>query len=504
MFQLAEFLTTSVPNRLARPGILFVLLLLVTVRAFAGSVSLSWDPVSNPTLAGYKVYYGPAVGNYTSSVDVGNVTTYTVVNLVEGQNYHFAVTDYDATHTESAFSNDVSATVAYSAPVAQFTASTTTGTAPLALNFTSTSIGSITTYAWTFGDGGTSTVQNPAHVYNTAGVYSVSLTVTGPGGSNTKTLSNYVTVSAPPSPPVAAFSGSPTSGTTPLTVNFTDASTGTVSTWAWTFGDGTISSTQNPSHVYNAAGTYTVALTVTGPGGSNTMTRTNYVAVSAATAPPVAAISASTTSGTAPLTINFTSVSTGAISTYAWTFGDGFSSAVQNPSHVYATAGTYTAALTVTGPGGSSSSSKTILVSAGVTTSTTMLASSLNPSNVGASVVFTATITGTNPSGSVNFTDGIGSIGSCSVVSLSGSGSCEDGDVQQPRAWHPVRTASSLPTAAMPTTGFRQRAAVAGRQRRTRRQHQRRTGQQWRRRQRFVLLRRLRTQRRHQQRAYRL
>ena len=174
----------------------FLLLLLVAARALAAGVTLAWDPVTSPLLAGYMVYYGPAVGNYPTKIDVGNVTSYPVPNLVQGATYHFAVTAYNGSHAESGFSNDVAATVPYSTPVAQFTASATSGAAPLALNFLNASTGTITSYAWTFGDGTTSTVASPSHVYFAAGVYTVSLTVTGPGGSNTQTRSNYVTVSA--------------------------------------------------------------------------------------------------------------------------------------------------------------------------------------------------------------------------------------------------------------------------------------------------------------------
>ena len=181
-------------TRLLSPGTLFLLLILISARVFAGGATLAWDPVNHPSLVGYMVYYGPAAGNYTSSIDVGNTTSYAGFNLVEGATYHFAATAYDAAHTRSGFSNDVSATIPYSAPVAQFSASTTSGTAPLALNFTSASTGTITTYAWTFGDRTTSSAQNPSHVYSSAGAYTVSLTVTGPAGSNTKTASNYITV----------------------------------------------------------------------------------------------------------------------------------------------------------------------------------------------------------------------------------------------------------------------------------------------------------------------
>ena len=141
--------------------------------AFAGSATLLWDPVNSPALAGYVVYQGTSAGAYPTRIDVGNTTTYSAGNLVEGTTYHFAVTAYDSTHAESALSNDVAATVPYSSPIASFNASTTTGVAPLALNFSSTSSGNISAYAWNFGDGGTSTANNPAHVYTGVGIYTV-------------------------------------------------------------------------------------------------------------------------------------------------------------------------------------------------------------------------------------------------------------------------------------------------------------------------------------------
>src|SRR5207247_10486689 len=139
-----------------------------------------------------------------------------------------------ASHAGSCSSNHVPAIVPYSAPVANFNASTTSGAAPLALNFTNASTGTISSYAWTFGDGGSSTAQSPSYVYLTPGAYTVSLTVTGPGGSNTQTRSSYITVSA--AAPIASFTASPTSGTPPLTVTFSNASTGTITSYAWAFG----------------------------------------------------------------------------------------------------------------------------------------------------------------------------------------------------------------------------------------------------------------------------
>src|SRR5690242_11423829 len=188
--------------------VLFALLMLVAGRGIAASVTLAWDAVPSTALSGYIVHVGPAAGNYTSTIDAGNTTTRVVSNLVEGSTYYFAVTAYDASHTESGLSNEVSTTIPVTtppAPVANFTASATTGAAPLAMNFTNTSTGTIASYAWTFGDGATSTALNPSHVYSAVGIYTVSLTVTGSGGSSTKTIPNYITVTASldTSPPVA-------------------------------------------------------------------------------------------------------------------------------------------------------------------------------------------------------------------------------------------------------------------------------------------------------------
>ncbi len=166
-------------------------------------------------------------------------------------------------------------------PVAAFSGTPLSGTAPLTVAFTDASTGSPTSWSWTFGDGGTSTAQNPSHAYTTAGTYSVTLTATNAYGSNGLTKTGYITVSAPnTNPPVAAFSGTPLSGNAPLTVVFTDASTNGPTSWSWDFGDAGTSTLQNPSHAYTTAGTYTVSLTATNAYGSNTLTKTGYITVS--------------------------------------------------------------------------------------------------------------------------------------------------------------------------------------------------------------------------------
>src|SRR5207244_945940 len=147
-------------------------------------------------------------------------------------------------------------------PTADFTANTTSGQAPLAVQFTDRSSGSITSRDWDFGDGSShSSTQSPSHTYNNAGDYTVTLKVTGSGGSNSKSLAIHVT--APP--PTADFTANPTSGNAPCAVQFTDKSSGSITSWDWNFGDGSShSSAQSPSHTYNTAGSYTVTLTVSG------------------------------------------------------------------------------------------------------------------------------------------------------------------------------------------------------------------------------------------------
>jgi PKD repeat protein len=168
-------------------------------------------------------------------------------------------------------------------PGADFIGSPTSGQAPLTVQFSDRSSGEVTSGLWSFGDGTTSsTERNPTHTYG-PGTYTVSLTVSGPGGSDTETKPGYIVVTAPP--PAADFTGSPTSGRAPLTVQFSDRSSGSIQSWSWSFGDGGTSSQRNPAHTYGP-GTYTVHLTVTGPGGQDTATKTAYITATQAPPPP--------------------------------------------------------------------------------------------------------------------------------------------------------------------------------------------------------------------------
>ena len=214
--------------------------------------------------------------------------------------------------------------------------------------------GGITTWTWDFGDGTTSNERNPAHTYQHTGSYTVSLTVVGPGGSDTVTKTNYVQVTPPA--PVANFTTTQRSGASPLVVQFTDTSTGNITSRLWNFGDGTTSMQQNPSHTYQNIGSYTVSLTVTGSGGTDTKTIEGYIQVTLPA--PVANFTAKPRSGNGPLAVQFTDISTGQALSRLWDFGDGTTSSERNPKHIYHNIGSYAVSLTVVGPSGSNTETK--------------------------------------------------------------------------------------------------------------------------------------------------
>ncbi|MBP1928166.1 PKD repeat protein [Methanolinea mesophila] len=159
-------------------------------------------------------------------------------------------------------------------PVAEFSANQTSGDAPLIVLFTDESTGDPTSWAWNFGDSETSDEQNPVHTYAAAGNYTVTLTASNSAGNDDETKTDYITANVAVPAPTADFNADQTSGIAPLSVQFTDTSTGSPDTWSWNFGDSATSEEQNPTHIFTDVGTYTVTLTVTNAGGSDTETKT--------------------------------------------------------------------------------------------------------------------------------------------------------------------------------------------------------------------------------------
>ena len=235
-----------------------------------------------------------------------------------------------------------------SPPVAAFSAVPTTGKEPLNVTFTDLSTNDPGSWNWKFGDGSTSTEENPVHTF-ASGTFTVSLVAGNSGGSDERVMDNLVVVQ-PLQLPLASFRANVTHGKEPLMVGFTDTSKNDPTSWRWEFGDGSISTVQNPVHSYSP-GNYTVNLTVANPDGSDMISRENLITVGERN-PPVAAFTADIQYGTEPLTVTFTDRSENGPTTWSWKFGDGGTSHLQDPVHTYAT-GSFTVSLTVYNADGS-------------------------------------------------------------------------------------------------------------------------------------------------------
>lgn len=220
------------------------------------------------------------------------------------------------------------------------------------VQFTDTSTieeGEITEWRWDFGDGNTSTERNPAHVYASAGLYTVSLRVRGPFAEDTRVRERLITVQ-PAIKPQAAFTFTPQEGIARQPVRFIDQSdpgTAPIDTYFWSFGDNTTSASANPVHIYDDPGTYRVILTVTTELGVSTATRFVTVTVR----PPAPDFTASPRTGTPETLFQFTDATdpgSAQIEAWRWDFGDGNLSFQRNPAHRYAAPGVYTVSLQVT------------------------------------------------------------------------------------------------------------------------------------------------------------
>lgn len=228
-------------------------------------------------------------------------------------------------------------------PVVGFVGSPVTGCAPLLVSFTDTSYSSgsnIVSWFWTFGDGGTSTLQNPTHLYSTANNYSVGLTVTDANGCTAGiTRTPYIVATQP----AAQFNAAPFACPGDM-IFFQNLSQGAGLQYTWVFGDGDSSTATNPNHIYVDSGTYAVKLLVTDFNGC-----TDSLLDTVDIRQPRAAFSAAPTSSSCPpLTVSFTDLSYGNITSWFWTFGDGSFSTLQHPTHTYVNSGIYNVRLIIT------------------------------------------------------------------------------------------------------------------------------------------------------------
>jgi PKD repeat protein len=206
------------------------------------------------------------------------------------------------------------------------------------VNFYNNSTGSISSYSWNFGSGAlpqTAIGIGPHAVsYDTTGLKTVSLTATGPDGVDTKVKVDYILVIFPS--PIADYSWFVDS-TNPKAVHFTDLTLNVPDSWDWAWNDGSSNGTdKNPIHIFpNYDSTYSVTLTASNPGGSDSITKSVTTGHSLIN-PPIADFAWSV-NGIDVRRIDFTDLSLNSPTSWDWTWGDGSShGTTQNPYHTYA------------------------------------------------------------------------------------------------------------------------------------------------------------------------
>lgn len=228
--------------------------------------------------------------------------------------------------------------------VSNFSVANSTGCAPLNVQFTNLSTNDFSRI-WEFGDGTSSTLKNPSHIYTTKGVYTVKLRSKNAAGcESVYELKNAVNLTSP----TAAFTANYSPGCAPLITNFTNTSINATQ-WLWNFGDGTTSTLKTPSHTYSLPGDYNVSLIVSDSKGcSDTLILNSYIHVinpiASYTPPP-------TVTGCVPYSTKLENTTPAAVS-WLWNFGDGTSSTVQNPSHTFTQSGLFTVSLIIQLNGG--------------------------------------------------------------------------------------------------------------------------------------------------------
>jgi PKD repeat protein len=229
-----------------------------------------------------------------------------------------------------------------------FSATPQCGSAPLDVSFTdlTSPYRTITSWYWLFGDGSSSTSQNPTHRYTDVGVFDVTLIVSDGSFADTLTMPQFVTTQVGIT---ADFVGLPRSGRSPLAVMFEPILEGIANSYQWDFGDGASSTLRNPIHIYQNQGSYSVSLIVRltkdGCDQGDTVVKQDYIVVQELEAD----FAASPLAGMQPLLVQFSDSSAGQPTSWYWDFGDGSApSNVQNPAHLYTQTGTFDVFLRVT------------------------------------------------------------------------------------------------------------------------------------------------------------
>lgn len=240
-------------------------------------------------------------------------------------------------------------------PMADFAVNKDTAYVSEQVIFADLSAGYPNQWKWYFGDGDSSTLQNPVHVYDQPGNFDVTLIAYNLHGSDTITKTNVVNVIMPPLP-VVDFVATPTTVHEGNPVYFTDQSQYFPLSWKWYFGDGDSSNLQNPAHIYNTPGVYSVKLVADNISGRDSVIKTDFITVTPA--PPTADFDAYPLIVYPGDTVFFVDQSTQTATEWFWDFGDGDTSTAQNPVHIYTESGAYTVTLTASNINGSTNISR--------------------------------------------------------------------------------------------------------------------------------------------------
>ncbi|MEZ4526985.1 MAG: PKD domain-containing protein [Desulfobacterales bacterium] len=252
-------------------------------------VMASWRALSdNATNAKYVIHH--ANGTSTVTVDQRQTAVMNTLGM-----YYFEQGTYTIRLSDNADGRVIADAIILSPTSnptsilqAEFEADTVKGSAPLSVTFKDRSLyqgsdvlatdAGIQQWLWDFGDGTSSTQQNPSHTYASAGTYTVSLRVTDDANNeDTEVKQQFVVVGNTAGQTQAEFFARARLGADKTVVDFRDQSSGNITAWFWNFGDGSTSSAQNPTHVYTSPGIYTVSLTVSGTTGMDTETETDYI-----------------------------------------------------------------------------------------------------------------------------------------------------------------------------------------------------------------------------------
>lgn len=324
-----------------------------------------------PGNARYSVYYSdgdpdndPAVDYRNSHVNGAYIENLYPLNHSEMKSASVAL---------SAMKKSLSGQVGSTPPVsltAVITTASQQGVAPFTLTFDGTkSTGTISSYKWTFGDGGSAAGATVSHTYQLPGTYTATLVVANTSGQSHQSSVTITATQPAPShtPPTVVISSSTAVGVAPHTVQFDGSGSSSpqppIVSYSWAFGDGAVAQGSKVTHTFSAAGTYNTTLTVTDSVGMTN--KSSIPVIVSAPVPanqnPVSAFTATPLSGDAPLTVTFNGSGSkdpdGTIQNYIWSFGDGATANGVSATHTYTQAGSFTASLQVVDDKGATASS---------------------------------------------------------------------------------------------------------------------------------------------------